>query len=148
MKWRKMVFILTVVLTINWMLAAPSAAEEAEYILLYNNSFDNGAEGGAEAVNCQTPYYDLTLNINNTGWNTASYDGNVGVATNDGAWAADRTFLFDFTKGGMQNGVNSGIYKLSFDFSPGSGGGDVPARAALFRGLYRSGIGRCGTCSR
>ena len=105
----------------------PPKEEEEEpvdpsgYELLYYNPFDNGAVGGPAALNCETDYFNLTVQSEG-GWNTATFEGNTGVATNSGAWPRGRNFLFDFAKIG---GVSGGIYKFSWDFSGGSGGGDV-----------------------
>ena len=92
--------------------------------VLYYNTFDNGATGGPSALNMETDDFKLTA-ASNGGWNTVSYEGNTGVATNTGAYPSGRNLVFDFTKDGTQAAVTSGVYKAEFDFSAGAGGGDV-----------------------
>lgn len=89
--------------------------------VLYYNTFDNGKD---TEVAAETDEYELKFTIGEGGWNTATFDGNNGVAKNSGAWPSAHTFLFDFTKGATKSGISSGAYKISFDFSTSNGGGD------------------------
>ena len=89
--------------------------------VLYENTFDNGKD---TVVAADTDEFTLSFDEGGAGWDTAVFDGNNGVSTKREAWPSAHTFLFDFTKGGTKNGVSSGIYKFSFDFSTASAGGD------------------------
>ncbi len=125
MKRKVLSSVLSIALVIGCVTCNVSAkSEDTGYRLLYENTFDNGAEGGAAAFNKETDDFSLTLNANKTGWITAAFEGNTGVATRGDAWPAERTILFDFTKGGMTSTATRGIYKLSFDFSSSPNGGD------------------------
>lgn len=98
------------------------------YKLLYSNTFDEGAGGsGSLAGIASYQSDDFTILAQSAGsWNTATFDGNKGVCTNSGAWPSGRNICFDFTKDDTQEAVTSGIYKVSWDFSPSvSGGGDT-----------------------
>lgn len=97
------------------------------YTLMYSNTFDEGASGSgslSEMSAYESPYFNIYAKSNG-GWVTATFDGNKGICTNSGAWPSGRNICFDFTKDGEQEAVTSGIYKVSWDFSPGSGGGDT-----------------------
>lgn len=89
--------------------------------VLYENTFDNGKD---TVVAADTDEFTLSFDEGGAGWDTAVFDGNNGVSTRRESWPSAHTFLFDFTKGGTKNGVSSGIYKFSFDFSTASAGGD------------------------
>lgn len=95
------------------------------YRLLYENTFDNGrGDLPGNGVIEDTENFTLNFSGEKAGIRTVTFDGNNGIAANTGAWPAEHTFLFDFTKDGTKNGVSSGIYKFSFDFSTANDGGD------------------------
>ena len=104
---------------------AEETADEQGYELWYQNAFDTGATGGPTALTKETDNFDLTV-ASKGGWNTVSFEGNTGVATNQGAWPSGRNFVFDFTKGGTKPALTTGIYRISFEISARpTGGGDT-----------------------
>ena len=89
--------------------------------VLYENTFDSGWSS-VEWTNWKDfgEYEGLTVNKYNVLLPVhAEYEGNVGLAGKSGDWPTATQFSFDFTKKGKMQGVNSGIYKFSWDLSLG-----------------------------
>ncbi len=80
---------------------------------VYENTFDNGP---ASAAKIQNEFMDFG-GVVGSGLASAVIDGNTGMRKTSIMWMGDRTFLFDFTKGGTKEGVYSGKWTVSFDFS-------------------------------
>lgn len=88
----------------------------AEKYILYKNDFANGAE---DAKSVETDDFILTVQTKEAYKPvTVEMNGNKGVKLADNQKGADySTFFFDFTKGGNQTGLNTGMYKISYDFA-------------------------------
>lgn len=84
-----------------------------EDVTVYENTFDNGIKS-IESVNNEFLSYDKSFaeNVMDSGMN-----GNMGIRVRQGAWLSTQTFLLDFTKGGTEHGMYSGVISASFDFS-------------------------------
>lgn len=98
--------------------------ESGEYTV-YENTFDNGAadlkRASADGYMAQNEfmYFDGILGEMPE---TATNNGNTGIRIGLGKWMNERTFLFDFTKGGTTGGVYAGIWTVSFDFAVDTAG--------------------------
>lgn len=84
-----------------------------EEVTVYENTFDNGIESIKSVTNEFLSYdKDLAKNVRNS-----EMDGNMGIRVRQDAWLSTQTFLLDFTKGGTEHGIYSGVIRASFDFS-------------------------------
>ena len=97
------------------------ALEQGIEEVLYENTFDNGWNS-VEWTNWKDfgEYEGLTVNKYNVIQPVRTeYEGNTALAGKKGDWPTATQFSFDFTKKGKLNGINSGIYKFSWDLSLG-----------------------------
>lgn len=88
--------------------------------VLYYNTFDNGSESmdWADWKDCGECL------VGKTGGNkpeTATYNGNTGIAGASGQWPTATQIRVDFTKRGTKDPVSTGAYKFSWDLSTRAG---------------------------
>ena len=89
--------------------------------ILYENDFANGTDS-VDWDNWKDygAFYGLTKKYSSNPVNqpiTAEFEGNKGIRGAGGQWPTATQFCFDFTKDGTLPAVNSGVYKISYDFS-------------------------------
>ncbi len=110
MKYKKRVILLFIMLSII-LASLPVLADNITEYVLYENTFDSGILSLEAKSN---HHIDFTYSAR---LKTAKDGTNQGIAsTLAGVAHTNRSLLFDFTKGGNKEGLNGGIYTLSFDF--------------------------------
>ena len=83
-----------------------AAYEKDKIYTVYENSFDSGGQSvlpaSADGYTAQNEFMDFD-GILGQPLQDVQVDGNMGVRIKKEAWMEERTFLFDFTKGGHQD---------------------------------------------
>lgn len=117
----------TLLLSITWVPAFAETEVSTTYTL-YENTFDNGKNGlkaaseDGYAFENRFLIYDGVMGIfsdieTTTYIPSGETAENTAIRVGSGDWASGKTFLFDFTKAGVQEGIRSGIVRASFDFA-------------------------------